>query len=377
MSETRESESVERRRSPRHPAAQLPSVRARLLAGPDLEIIDISREGVLVESDVRLALGLGICLHVWSNGERQLLGGRVARVDDSPDDRRKYRAGIALDADFPLFELSARAGVSETIDAPEGGSDGFQADLTTLRTALEEQRRQEQDYQRTLEMLKAALRSSDRERKEAEQEHAAQRGTWEEERQRLSAERELAVRLAGQRDEHLATSRQREARLVEERNQWLAERETLAERVRTAEATASAAVRRSSSQEERERLLVRSIDEERAMLAGLLQEKERLFSDLEASRAQADLAGREQVQLQQQCSDLAREAQELSTRLAATEGWCADQQELIYRLRTDMLRSCALLDSWQVSKASAPSGGGEAPPDAVPRSVAETALQPG
>jgi hypothetical protein len=374
MSETRPiGESAERRRSRRHSAAEL-SVRASILAGPELEVINISREGVLVASDVRLTEGVGICLHVWSNGQHQLLGGRVARVDISSDGGRKYRAGIALDADFPPFDLSTGppAIASDAVEPNQAGARVVQAELTNLRGALEERRRREEDHLRTVEMLKAALRSSERARKEVQQEQAADRAMWDEERRRLQAELELAVRHASERDEHLTASAEREERLVEERSQWLAEREALVERVRAAEAAAAASVLRSSAQEERERLLVRAIEEERTMLAGLLQEKERLFSDLEAARLEADAVRRAREQLEQACRDRERQAQELGARLEATEGWCADQQELIYRLREDMLRSCAMLESWQTSQSPGPPGG-ESQPEVPPEPARQTA----
>lgn len=328
MSESRPSRSkaAERRRARRHPATRLSAVRASILAGPDVEVVNVSPQGVLVASTVRLMPGAGICLNVWSHGKHHLLSGRIARVDTTIEGgRAKYHAGIALDSDFPVFDLPEATDelappAPETPNGPVAASESSAsvyapspealAELTALRATLQEQRTHEQTQQRTVEMLKAALSSSERARKTLEEERLAQQVTWDEERLRLQAETD---RLAGYADE--------------------LEKQALAIR-------------------ERERSLERALEEERGMLATLLREKEQLLGDVGAFRAEAAAAAQAREELQQTRAERAQDALRHAAQLEATEAWCADQQELIYQLREDMLRSYALLEGWQSSRRS-------------------------
>jgi chromosome segregation ATPase len=366
MSESRSprSKPPERRRARRHPVTRLPSVRASILAGPDVEVVNVSPQGVLVASNVRLTPGAGICLNIWSNGQHHLLSGRIARVDTSIEGGlAKYNAGIALDNDFPAFDLptpptaetsptGAHAAVEQTNVDGHAVPRDTRAELTTLRAALQEQRSHEQSLQRTVEMLKAALRSSERVRKTAEDEQTAARVAWSDERQRMQHDIESAVRRSVELDDHVAAFSEREARMIQERAAWLVERDALEERVRAAEAAAEAAEHQLTALGDREQRLVRALEDERGMLVVSLREKEQLLADVQALRAEAGRAAQVGEQLQQERRQRAADAERYAAQLEATEAWCADQQELIYQFREDMRRSHALLETWQSTRRS-------------------------
>jgi len=47
------------RRFPRHPATRLPSLRASILAGPDVQVINVARGGIIVDEDLIALLDSG------------------------------------------------------------------------------------------------------------------------------------------------------------------------------------------------------------------------------------------------------------------------------------------------------------------------------
>jgi chromosome segregation ATPase len=150
------------------------SVHANILAGPDVQVLEMSRRELQLEADVRLTPGAGICLNVTIGGANYLAGGRVTRVDATLSGGQvRYRAGILLDNDMPAFERPAPTNTrTEASPAPPPGA----AEEEPMDAAQEQQ------------ILKTALRSAEAHRKElAEELHLlqAERATWDEQRKAL------------------------------------------------------------------------------------------------------------------------------------------------------------------------------------------------
>jgi len=109
----------ERRRWPRaEPCGGGPASHARLRAGADLRVRDISRGGARVEGHARLLPGVHADLHLVGAGGRQLVRGRVVWARVRAVAPLEYEAALAFDAPFELL--------------PEG------YDLPVVRTVLVE-----------------------------------------------------------------------------------------------------------------------------------------------------------------------------------------------------------------------------------------------
>jgi len=214
------------------------SVHANILAGPDVQVLEMSRRELLLEADVRLTPGAGICLNVTIGDANYLAGGRVTRVDATLSGGQvRYRAGIALDNDMPAFEQPvARSTRTEASPAPPAGA----AEEEPMDTAQEQQ------------ILKTALRSAESHRKElAEELHAlqAERARWDEQRktfeQRIAAAEHKVDAAARQLNAGKDAAKQSEQALVakyaKEQAAWQAERKTLQDALTRAESLATQA----------------------------------------------------------------------------------------------------------------------------------------
>jgi predicted nucleic acid-binding Zn-ribbon protein len=94
------------RRARRFPADLLPNLKATILAGPDVRVINVSKFGMLIESDVRLSPNASVCLNITLEGRTFPASGRVLRVDAALSGGRvKYRAGVALDSEVAAFDV--------------------------------------------------------------------------------------------------------------------------------------------------------------------------------------------------------------------------------------------------------------------------------
>lgn len=304
----------DRRSAPRHPAHRLPSLRANLLAGPDVAVINVSRGGILLESDVRLRPGSGVCLNLALDDEMHRIDGHVLHVDARiVQNKVVYRAGIRFDHDVTIFDepaLRSPSSADEPIPAPpidvtprvEGVPD-FQASRAELEAERDAERRQREEQARTISRLRDALRSGEQLRQEILESHAA------------------------------------------ERLHWQAEQQDLVGRVREAEEQASAMVQDMKAARETARRGAR--EHAAALAAGEARVRER-DQQLTALRAeQAALLESVTRQLEEyESRDAARQAHHgrLSGQLAVTEAWCADQQDLLYRVRQQMVSMFALLE---------------------------------
>ncbi|MBI2223179.1 MAG: hypothetical protein HYU53_18475 [Acidobacteria bacterium] len=234
MSEKRNPPSPE----PRHARSASVALRASILAGPEVSVIEISRQELVVESDVRLTPGAGICLNVSIAGANYLAGGRITKVDAAlAAGQVRYRASVKLDNEMPAFDLVQPQPAVEPA-VPEPPSVG-----PAPRTAPEPAAAEEpMDHQQTLQMLKTALRSSEAVRKELVEELEAARAKWDAERQALEARVGQVQKSATTAGQQISNAREAERLLAgkyaQEQAAWVKERAALQESARQAEARA-------------------------------------------------------------------------------------------------------------------------------------------
>ena len=98
----------ERRTSPRLPAAAMPNLTARLLAGAEVRLVDISRRGVLLETDTRLLPGSPIRIKFVADDANLVLRGSVVRssVNVVNGEGLVYRTAVSFDEDITLCDES-------------------------------------------------------------------------------------------------------------------------------------------------------------------------------------------------------------------------------------------------------------------------------
>jgi hypothetical protein len=302
----------ERRKSSRHAATRLPSLRATILAGPDVQVINVSRGGLLVESHVRLTPGAGICLHIHRADQIYSVGGRIVRVDAAlVGGQMTYRAGVMLDKDFAMFDLTSEESVVASVLAPpaeEGASSTRQPDIVPGQdpgAARQDKSPPSADPPQpgqALGKLQMAVALGEPYQTRSAENHAAERARRDEERQTL----EMRLRQAEQRADQLSGQ-------------------------------LAAAI-------ESERRLARRHDEERSKLETALLEMQQQFADLEAHEAAMTAITTQQLEVyEQEREDWAKRNSRLTTQLETTEAWCVDQQDLLYQIRHEMSRVFALL----------------------------------
>jgi hypothetical protein len=307
----------DRRKSPRIPASQLPSVRASILAGPDVQIVNVSREGLLVESDVRLTPGIGVCLNLVIEDQAHPVSGRIVRVDASlVGGRMKYRAGVALDEEIVILDVpssdSTPASPSQAaLPAPHPAANDVvqpivefdSAEIASLRQQLADHRREQQQQSETLETLRKVVESGEALRRQLLDEHTADRERWQEEQRLLEARVQEAETATAEISRDLRAARDRERRLVLEHEQ------------------------------------------QRAQLEGQLRERQQQIAELEASHAAllADVSQRLQAN-ERDRSTWASEQTHMTSRLESTENWCADQQNLLYHIRQQVNAVMSLIE---------------------------------
>jgi hypothetical protein len=115
---------AERRTARRLSAQELPELQARLVAGPDVKLLDVSRGGARFESDNRLLPGTTVGLRLVQGDAVFLAMARVvrSRVAGMLSGKIRYESAVAFDKDFPLLavdDLALPAAVAEP--APSEG----------------------------------------------------------------------------------------------------------------------------------------------------------------------------------------------------------------------------------------------------------------
>jgi hypothetical protein len=188
----------DRRGAPRHPATHLPSLHASILAGPDVTVLSVSRGALLVQSDVRLKSGLGICLSLTLDGVIHVLDGKVSHATAKlADERVVYCVGIALDQETTIFDSIAAGAAWAAPSAPRDADVAepvfaerdYELELASLREQLDRERREREEEARTIDALREALESGERLRRELVDAHARDRSQWE------SEQREHVIRV--------------------------------------------------------------------------------------------------------------------------------------------------------------------------------------
>jgi hypothetical protein len=107
-------------RAPRVPAAQIGRPRARLLPGGDVDVINISETGLLVDGKARPGVGTVVTIRI--QGSRAKLEGRIVRSRISTihrDGTLSYESAIEFDTPTPLEEIvnspvAAKVGTGES-----------------------------------------------------------------------------------------------------------------------------------------------------------------------------------------------------------------------------------------------------------------------
>jgi hypothetical protein len=106
--------SIEQRRSHRFPPQAIPGLKAvHLGTGPEVELVNISRGGALLESTTRLPPSTNICLRLVAGASSFVLRGRILRshVAGYLGNMLKYQSAISFSQEFSLLpaqELPAR-----------------------------------------------------------------------------------------------------------------------------------------------------------------------------------------------------------------------------------------------------------------------------
>jgi hypothetical protein len=120
----------DRRTSPRCPPSSIPSLKsARLSDGTELNLINISRGGALIESESRMIPGLTICIRMVAADALLMIRGRILRskAKQIRGSTIVYQSAIAFDEDFSLLtedheEVSAQDGTAATPSREEGSA---------------------------------------------------------------------------------------------------------------------------------------------------------------------------------------------------------------------------------------------------------------
>ena len=101
-----------RRRAPRLAPTAIPELKsASLLAGPEIQLINLSRGGALLESDTRIVPGANICIRLVAADAVFLLRGRVlrSRASHLRGTALIYECAVAFQEEFPLLPGSEEA----------------------------------------------------------------------------------------------------------------------------------------------------------------------------------------------------------------------------------------------------------------------------
>jgi hypothetical protein len=109
------------RRAPRLPASQLgDSTKARLLPGGDVDVVNLSGTGILVEGRTRPVVGTMVSIRLHGANLKRLEG-RIVRSRVSTihrDGTLTYESAIEFDRPHALDEVLAEG--SDTVDAASG-----------------------------------------------------------------------------------------------------------------------------------------------------------------------------------------------------------------------------------------------------------------
>jgi nicotinate-nucleotide--dimethylbenzimidazole phosphoribosyltransferase len=110
----------ERRASPRHAAASLGSVSARIIGGSPVDLVNFSARGVLFECDSRLLIGARASVRITTTDANIIVTGRVvrSRVKGLVNGALRYDAALALDSELALQPAMTATAPAMTVAAP-------------------------------------------------------------------------------------------------------------------------------------------------------------------------------------------------------------------------------------------------------------------
>jgi hypothetical protein len=95
---------IDRRKTPRFSASAIPTLKSiSWIGGPEVELINISRSGAMIESHERMLPGSDISLRLAIGEDVFLLKGRIVRSSTSPKKGRIFQSGIAFNEEFKLL----------------------------------------------------------------------------------------------------------------------------------------------------------------------------------------------------------------------------------------------------------------------------------
>ena len=120
--------SAAQERSPRVPAAQIGKPRARLLPGGDVDVINISDTGLLVEGKARPGVGTVVTIRI--QGSRAKLEGRIVRSKISTihrDGSLSFESAIEFDTPTSVQDI-VNSPVAAKVGAGEGDQDVYVID---------------------------------------------------------------------------------------------------------------------------------------------------------------------------------------------------------------------------------------------------------
>lgn len=112
-----------RRQSRRRPARDIPYLGARLVGGPPVELLDVSRRGILFQTSTRLHPGSPIAVKLVAADAGMVLRGSVVRstVAVLNGAEVKYHTAVAFDDDITLCDEGLWT--EEVEEGPPGPAD--------------------------------------------------------------------------------------------------------------------------------------------------------------------------------------------------------------------------------------------------------------
>ena len=97
---------AELRKYARRPASDVPDLKARLVAGSDVRLVNVSRRGVLVETDARLMPNSAVTVRFVTDAGSVVLKGCVVRSSIALMSKASlvYRTAVSFDQDISLVD---------------------------------------------------------------------------------------------------------------------------------------------------------------------------------------------------------------------------------------------------------------------------------
>jgi len=115
---------INRRKAPRFPPSAIPFLRSvKLVAGPEVKLVNVSRTGALIESEARLSPGSALCLRLVTAESVYLLKGKIvrSRAAGLVGSVLYYQSAVAFDEAFTVLpaESKSKASAAAQPQAPQ------------------------------------------------------------------------------------------------------------------------------------------------------------------------------------------------------------------------------------------------------------------